>query len=306
MNSNEVNWSDAIWQSINTAVVKEMHNVRIAQKVFPTVMMEGDPTYIPDEVIDFNTNTIREGATKPFVELYKEFALTSAQVSKEQEQHYGRTLAVMAAKDLALAEDTIIFQGADAPDPLRGNVQAEQLNSMARGLLGLGTVQGNLQVNAPVVRKQGVLYGENTFTGVTSGIAELNSRAQAPNFAFFLQTQLYADTFQSPSDQSLVTTSERIRPLVEGGFNGTATLPNERGLLVALGGDPIMLYVGREASCEFVRKNGSQYIFRVSERIQFVVRDPRAIVTLQFTPVSVAARVPVAADGGAALVETGA
>jgi hypothetical protein len=79
-----------------------------------------------------------------------------------------------------------------------------------------------------------------------------------------------------------VTTAERIRPLVERGFYGTGTLPADRGLLVALGGDPTTLYVGREATTEFVRKDGGTYVFRVVERIQFVARDARALVLLKF------------------------
>ena len=59
-------------------------------------------------------------------------------------------------------------------------------------------------------------------------------------------------------------------------------MPPDRGLLVALAGDPTSLYVGREATTEFVRKEGSKYFFRVVERIQFVARDPRAFVLLKF------------------------
>src|SRR5262249_29785881 len=130
--------------------------------------------------------------------------------------------------------------------------------------------------------KAGVVWGENIFAAVADGIAKLTAKAQAPKFALFLPTKVYADTFVPPSDSSLVTTAERIRPLAEGGFYGTGTLPELRGLLVALGGDPINLYVGREATTEFVRKEGSKDIFRVVERVQFVARDVRALVVLNF------------------------
>jgi hypothetical protein len=117
---------------------------------------------------------------------------------------------------------------------------------------------------------------------VADGIIKLTAnKAQAPKYALFLPVNAYADTFVPPSPASLVTTAERIRPLVEGGFYGTGTLPKDKGLLVALGGDPTTLYVGREATTEFVRKEGAKYFFRVVERIQFVARDPRAFVLLQ-------------------------
>lgn len=82
----------------------------------------------------------------------------------------------------------------------------------------------------------------------------------------------------------MVTTADRIKPLVEGGFYGTGTLPSDQGLLVALGGDPTSLYVGQEATTEFVRKAEGKYFFRVVERVQFVARDARALVLLKFSP----------------------
>ncbi|MGB5712648.1 MAG: encapsulin, partial [Waterburya sp.] len=126
------------------------------------------------------------------------------------------------------------------------------------------------------------IWGENVFSAVADGRSILTSKAQAQNYALFLPTKVYADTFIPPSTASLVTTAERISPLVEGGFYGTGTLPENKGLLVALAGDPTGIYVGREATTEFVHKEGSKYFFRVVERVQFVARDPRAFVLLKF------------------------
>jgi uncharacterized linocin/CFP29 family protein len=197
----------------------------------------------------------------------------------------------MAAKAIALAEDTIIFQGTDGRLP--ANVEADLINSAGTGLLGEANPNdanddnpNKVTVPIPVARvaggKPGVLFGENVFSAVADGIAKLTAKAQAPKFALFLPVKVYADTFVPPSDASLVTTAERIKPLVEGGFMETVTLPQDRGLLVALAGDPTSLYVGREATTEFVRKERSKYFFRVVERIQFVARDPRAFVLFKF------------------------
>ncbi len=296
---NEVNWPESIWKEINEAVVKEVAKVRIAQKVFPTTAFDTDPTEVVNDVIVFPALTIKEGATKPFVELYREFPLTSAQVSKEAQSKACKTLARMTAKEIALAEDTVIFQGTDGKLP--GRVVAERVDSMVHGLLGEASPgdannDDPLKVTVPITvhkvpaeakkpdggRERGLIYGENTFSAVTEGIARLTSKGQAPNYALILPIKAYADTYVPPSPASLVTTAERIRPLVEGGFYGTGTLPPEKGLLVALGGEPTSLYVGREATTEFVRKEGANYIFRVVERVQFVARDPRAFVLLKF------------------------
>jgi uncharacterized linocin/CFP29 family protein len=292
--ASEVNWDPSIWQEINDAVVKEIAKARVAQQVFPATHYDDCPTEVTNDVIDFANLSIKEGLTKSYVEIFQEFSLTSTQVAKESERKTCKTLARMAAKALALAEDSVIFSGTGA---VLGGVHAENIESAGAGLLGeadpgdAGSDVDPTKVSAPiavarVAGRPGVSYGENLFSAVADGIAKLTSKTQAPKYALFLPVAVYADTFVPPSPASLVTTYERIKPLVEGGFYGTGTLPgvdgNKKGLLVALAGDPTVLYVGREATTEFVRKERASYFFRVVERIQFVVRDPRALVLLEF------------------------
>jgi len=288
--SHEVNWTPLIWQDINDAVIAEMGKVRSAQKVFPATEYDNNPTEIPNDVINFTDLSIREGQTKPFVEIFQEFSLTSAQVMNEAQLKSCRTLAQMAAKAIALAEDTIIFQGNTGKLP--ANVKAELIESAGAGLLGEaspGDANDNEpnKVSVPIVVPEGkngsgLLFGENVFLAVADGIGKLTAKSQAPRFALFLPIKVFADTFGPSNDAGLVTVADRIKPLVEGGFQETIGLPQDKGLLVALAGEPTRLFVGREASTEFVRMEGSRYFFRVVERIQFVVRDPRAFVLLKF------------------------
>ena len=287
-----VTWPADVWQGINDAVLQEVHKVRIAQQVFPTTMLDGDPTEVQDQAINFANLSIREGRTKQFVEIYQEFPLTSTQVANEATDKTCQTLARMAAKALALAEDVVIFQGRDGAAAL-GGVHEDQVEAADHGLLGEASPRNaddgdprRVSVPIDVARldppRPGVNYGENVFSAVVQGIAKLVSKGQAPNYALFLPTGVYADTFVPPSNGSLITTADRIKPLVEGGFYGTGTLPESRGLLVALGGDPTCLFMGQEANTEFERKQGREYIFRVSERFNFIERDPRSLVALRF------------------------
>jgi uncharacterized linocin/CFP29 family protein len=313
MDTSDLNWPDQIWKDINDDVLKEVGRVRIAQKVFPTSTFDNQPTQVTNEVIDFANMTVREGDTKPFVELYREFSLTNTQAKQEAEQRTCRTLARMAAKEIALGEDAYHFQlsdraaarGLNGRVPVLSNATMHVENwrvAVDFGLLAEANdpnAQDNdptrpaapIRVNRLAAAQQaagaqaqapGATYGENTFRAVTDGIARLVAKAQAPAFALFLPTAVYADTFVPPSNASLVTTADRIKPLVEGGFYSSGVLPANEGLLVALGGEPVKLYVGREATTEYVRKEGSRYIFRVVERIQYVVRDPRALLLLRF------------------------
>ena len=301
---NEVNWSDATWQEINQGVMREASKLRVAQKIFPTSSFSDNPTQVADEQINFQNLTISEGATKPYTELFAEFSLTSTQVQQEPTQHVCRTLAIMAAKALALAEDRYFYQVSDRakkrdPDPKNSDVKFEPPVNIVnwRTKLDLGLLAeanpadaddtDSTKVSKPITvdpSGDNATWGANTFAAVAKGISLLVGKTQAPNYALVLPTEPYADTFVPPSNASLVTTADRIRPLVEGGFYSSGILPQYEGLLVALGGEPVKLYVGREATTEFVRKEGANYFFRVVERVQYVVRDPRALVLLQFKP----------------------
>lgn len=282
-------WPQTIWDEINKAVKAEVGKIRKAQLVFPTVVFDNDPTQIINDVINFADLSIEEGKTKAFVEIYKEFPLTSTQVKQEPTIRTCKTLARMAAKAIALAEDTIIFQGADVTLP--GDVSANNRASANSGLLGEAVKDPDdsdpNKVSEPrkvpyLADNPNVDYGAGTFRAVTEGIQLLVSKGQAPPYALFLPTVPYADTYSPPGNESLVTTADRIKPLVEGGFYGTGTLPVDQGLLVALGGEPTTLFVGREITTEYVRMEGSKTIFKVVERVQFVARDPRAFVLLLF------------------------
>jgi uncharacterized linocin/CFP29 family protein len=300
---NEVNWPETTWKEINDGVMKEISKGRVAQKIFPASSFTDNPTQVADEVINFGVLTIAEGATKPYTELIAEFSLTSTQVQQESTQHVARTLAIMAAKALALAEDRYIYQLSDRaasrdPDPAKSSVKFEppvkignwrtklDFGLLAEANSGTADDDDSTKVAKPIpvdpAKGGNAVWGENIFKAVTKGIALLVAKTQAPNYALVLPTDAYADTFVPPSDQSLVTTADRIRPLVEGGFYSSGVLPPLEGLLVALGGEPVKLYVGRDATTEFVRKEGANYFFQAVERVQYVVRDPRALVLLKF------------------------
>jgi uncharacterized linocin/CFP29 family protein len=341
MDSTELGWLDVTWKEIYAGVLREVGKVRVAQKVFPTSVVEGDANQVLNEIIDFAGAalvppkldlSVQEGDTKPFVELYREFSLTTTQVRQETETKVGETLSRMSAKEIALAEDAYIFQVSDrgaargvggvipvlnspaihadnwrvnsdfgllgeANDP---NADDGDPNRVSRPIdvprtaaaLAAGAAPGGVPParagraaaaagGAPAAAPS-PLYGEESFKAVTSGIAKLVSKAQAPPYALFLPTDVYADTFIPPSTASLVTTADRIRPLVEGGFHTSGVLPAREGLLAALGGEPVKLFIGREATAEYVRKEGAKYFFRLVERVQYVVRDPRSLVLLRF------------------------
>jgi uncharacterized linocin/CFP29 family protein len=287
----EITWDAEVQRRIADAVSAEVGRTRICQKVFPTRALGGAPLDVLRDTLDLPHFRVPEGKTKQFVEISLEFSLTAAQARSEPASMICQTLSRMAAKSVALEEDMVIFQGESAPR--LPHIVIDQKDSAETGLLGAASPRDAnddhpdcVSVPIPVAPayppRPGLLYGEAVFAAVACGIAKLTSKGQAAPFALFLPTRVYADTFVPPGNQSLVTTADRIRPLVEGGFHGTGTLPADKGLLVALAGEPTIIYVGREAETEYVRQERAHYLFQVIERVQFVTRDPRALVLLKF------------------------
>ena len=96
-------------------------------------LYDSHPTEVVNEVIDFSgpLGSARV-KTKPFVELFQEFTLTTAQAMNEGQLGTCHTLAQMAAKSIALGEDTVIFQGAGGKLP--AGVKADGIKSAGAGL----------------------------------------------------------------------------------------------------------------------------------------------------------------------------
>jgi len=291
MNGN--GWSEATWKEINDGVLKEVGQIRVAQKVFPTSKLD-NPQTVPDDTLNLANFSIEEGRTKPLVEISAGFPLTPNQATNEATERGGQKLSRLRAKDVALVEDRVIFLGIDAPVLQGVNVRNANLQSVGRGLLGLATPRPAPDLyNPPILpipvnqlpanrRVGGLIYGENTFNSVVLGIAALNAQLQPGPYALILEYSVFGDT-NVALGTNLTTTADRISPLVAGGLVGTAALPLRTGLLVSLGGEPTTLYVGVDTTTSFAQKDANEtHLFRVFERIQFNARDARAFVRLDF------------------------
>jgi uncharacterized linocin/CFP29 family protein len=271
-------WTPEIWAEIDKAVKAEVGQIRIAQKVFPSTQLSGGAV-VPSDTLDLKNMTIEEGQTKPFIELSVEFTLKQSQVESEATLRTGRTLARMAAKSLALAEDTIIFQGKSANV---AGVRTVNVNSSNAGLLGIAD-------ETIVIDPKAKEYPQIIFKHLSEGISKLIAKGQPGPYALILEPSVYADTY-SPLTTTLVTTADRISPLMTGGYyaSGTLLVPAhgggalKSGLLVSLGGEPTTIYLGIDATTAFTQADTQgDFRFRVFERIQIVARDPRALVKLE-------------------------
>ncbi|MGO9931207.1 MAG: encapsulin [Steroidobacteraceae bacterium] len=265
--------------------------------------------------------SVDEGATIRLNEYYVEFELTPQQVDQEEGdfKQLGHstavTLATKAANVLALAEDLIIFQGQNAitgalpfttqlVQTLGGNKPLDTgllnfpIGANAPGAGPLTPAPAPLITVDPVAELApavpGVIYGPNTFEAVALAYSQLQAVGQYGPYALVLETIPYADTF-APLPATLTLTADRIKPLVTAGYFGAGTLPPNPaapavppappyyGVMVSLGGNTMDLVVGIDAIAAFLQEDTTgNFRFRVLQRFALRVKDPTAIVILQF------------------------
>ena len=126
------------------------------------------------------------------------------------------------------------------------------------------------------------IYRENTVAAVLRGLAVLRQAGQPGPYALFLSPQTYADAY-TPLPETLQTPADRLLAVLKGGLQMANELPDNRGLLVSLGGDPVTIALAQDIAVAFNQQDPEgNYRFRAFERVQLVLREPSALVRLDF------------------------
>lgn len=271
-NGNNQLWTQPTWDAINQAVLTEVGNIRVVQKLFSSsdVKVQDSPN-IPADIFDPDTMTIAEGKVKVLMEISNAFSLTPSQVANEDTLHTCQTLAKLAAKFVARAEDGVLLLGSNFPGI--DNVNITNQDSAEDGLLG------DIGGDAEPIRRLEPADAVDLFTAVSKGIAQLNGEGQPGPYGLIVDSATYSKAFALKPD-ALVTTADQLQKLLPAGFYGTGSLPANTGLLASLGGDSVTIYA-QDPVVEYTqtdRTGNSQ--FRVVERVQFVARDSTALVSL--------------------------
>jgi uncharacterized linocin/CFP29 family protein len=269
-------WGPNVWSAIDQAVTETRQRTQVAAKFLP-IWQAANALSAPADVVAGTPLQISEGDTVGITDVGVPFALTQAQVSQEEPLGTAVTLASRAANSLALAEDLLIFQGKDAArDPLfTGGLVHLRKAPADKGLLGAAPDTQD------VPQESGGGYGPNTYTAVAEGLAELTGKGQNGPYALVLNFNQYADTY-APLPSTLVTTADRLRGLVTW-FYSSGGLPDQKGIIVSVGGDTVDLVLANDAVTEFVQVDADGLsLFRVFERFALRVKDATALVALDF------------------------
>jgi uncharacterized linocin/CFP29 family protein len=292
-------WNDQIWGEIDKAVREEMGRIRVAQKVFPSTVVNnvlpvsasrvGPPGFIvppPGPVVD---------VFAPFFEISTQFVLTQAQIDGEENVRLAVSFARLAASQIAAAEDTLLFHGPLGVGVLPGGVVVANPLAIPRGFVAEAApvTYPPVWVPPPFRPIAGINWGDLGFIveAVAQGIANLNRRGQPGPYALFVPPRRYAQIFAPVGPGLLQSPGDQLSHVVTGGLymvNSLGVPPapapnNEIGILVSLGGEPAKIILGSDATTAFTFTNAvGNYFFRVFEPIQMVVRDGRAFQRIRF------------------------
>lgn len=277
-------WDAATWADLNQAVLDEVQKVRVARKVFPTEDLStatgGAPSWVSTGAVKrragANALHIPEGNGQPFVEITVRFEMTPAQVEAENTLHTARTLARMAAKNVALAEDHIVLGG----EPVNFPVEAVVANRDPSRGVALFQDRSRRVKSADVDASD----AQKLLDTVTRAMADLARKGWPEPYALFLGQKLYVDSFSRLHPNSEESPERRLAGRLTH-LIVSGALAARTGILVSLAGDPISIYSANEAFTSFTGESfgatGRIYNFTVSESIQFTVRDDTSIVVLQ-------------------------
>lgn len=225
----------------------------------------------PVQLTGTNALYIPEQPAPPFIDISVAFQLTTAQVAGPNRLDDARSLVRIAAKSVALAEDTLVLSGGPSLSP-----EVVATNALVQGVAPSGTYRAIVRgLPKPFTPAQELV------NAVTHGITDLATNGWPEPYALILGEQLYTDAFSTLTTNGSDTAERRITSRVKY-LKASGALPPDEGILASLAGDPITIYSAQEAATAYTGENftsgrGPIHEFRVTERFQFVIRDPASV-----------------------------
>jgi hypothetical protein len=299
-------WNTDIWNAIDKAVADEHKLTAIAAQFLTPPVPDGsmDGT-VPADTVQAGEDgilSVDESEMRSIVEIAVQFRVRQSQVEHEAQTKTAESLATRAANLLAKGEDLLIFQGLTALEaPLFASKTV--VLRLPKSKKPSSPVDAFLFPNEQIIpvhpsesSASGPLYGDNTYAAVAEGYARLQENHYGRQ-ALVLPSTIYADTFATRATTLEIPaiTADRIKGLIGNFVFGTSTLPAldkngrdkpAKGVLLALDGNTMDLVVQMGPTVEVVTQEGGSgdFIFNVYERFALRLKDPKAVVELDFLP----------------------
>jgi uncharacterized linocin/CFP29 family protein len=274
-NNSQVPWTEEQWARVNQAIQEAAQNARVAAGFLPLYgplppdtdfVRWGDIPYTPPLRID--DTTVIQLAT-----LQMRVVLRGAQLADPE---LGSVLSLFrrAANVIARLEDALIFNGRHDPPPLparSADVGEDYLGQDATGLIDRAHYVGPPATN-----------GVTLVDAIAAAIARLEDDGHFGPFAVALGHDLFMSAQTPTAPMPYVIPQDRIIPFLRGGsLVRSSVLPDDKGVVVALGGEPVQLVVATDISLQFLQVTLDPYfVFRVYEKVALRIKGQHAIALL--------------------------
>jgi len=302
-------WSDDVWKSIDQAVADE-HKLTAVAAQFLTPPVPYDtidmiPGTVPADTViigDGGLLSVDESENRTIIEIAVLFKVRQSQAASEAKMKTAESLATRAANLLARGEDLIVFQGLAAlNDPLFTSKSVILINPKNTNVSnGIDSFIFSGSTKIPVKPAETntenptlSIYGENTYAAVAEAYARLQEHHYGRQ-ALVLPTTIYADTYATRTTTLDIPaiTADRIKGLIGDRVYGTSTLPAldssspAKGVLLALDGNTMDLVVQMAPTVAVVPQDATSgdYVLKVYERFALRLKDPNAVIELDFVP----------------------
>jgi uncharacterized linocin/CFP29 family protein len=289
-NNPQVPWTDEQWARVNQVVQEEAKRARVAATFLPLYgPLPPDTDFVRWDVVPSNAPLrIEDRTTLQLATLEVQVRVRSAQMA-DPEMTSVLALFRRAANVIARLEDAVIFRGlvpAGTPvgqfAPPPGIVGLPNIWRIHGGQETPGLCSMSWAWRVPVQRwpAGGALLGDALVETVSDAIGWVEGDCHLGPFALVLDPRFFL-AVQTPSP-SLVLPQDRILPFLAGGpLLRSSTLPENSGVLVALGGAPIELVVAQDLAVQFLQvTDDPHYLFRLCEKIALRIKQAGAIANL--------------------------
>jgi uncharacterized linocin/CFP29 family protein len=303
----QVPWTDEQWARVNTVVQEEAARARVAARFLPLIgPLPPDTDFVRRETVLTDSGPpaslrIEDRTTIQLATLQVEVQLRGRQMA-DPELTSALELFRRAANGIARLEDAVVFNGlvriliplpfpGFIPIPIPGPVGVPRGGPGPANIWQISAQEPNDGLRDagrpyPVtIELDGVHDGQSLVSAVSRSIGELEGRGHFGPFALVLDQLLFL-VAETPDRHSLVLPQDRIIPFLGGGpMLRCSALDVGSGVVVALGGAPVELVVGKDMSVQFLQiTTEPDFVFRVYERIVLRVKEPGAISALDVGP----------------------
>lgn len=210
--------------------------------------------------IDCGIVKIKERKYLPLPIIYKDFKIhwRDIETARKLGVPVDFSVAAVAASQVALAEDQLIFNG-----------------DKETGFYGLLNTEGRNKIKKSDWSKEG-----EAFSNILEAVVKLNESGFYSNLALVLNPKDFANLHRLYGNSGTLEI-DHIRKLFDVGVFTTPVVPQSKAVLVATGIENLDIFVSQDVITAYINYDNMDHYFRVLEIVALRIKRPESICTIE-------------------------